>query len=480
MAGSEKDRDGVFEFFRRVEETLNATERYLSDKRLDSDSADLRKAAHTTLHAIHDEMTQAEAILAEDADARRGAADMLKLAGSVEMLTAQSAVTEASKTPEATAASLGAAFDWTKTGIDKVLEFLPDNPLKKLLKDVSILLPQIKTLVAKTADKVDALTRDVAEMEAKIERFLHQVTGNPLVKDETRKGAGKIPQVEDPVPEPKLKNSLLWFLWDIERKLEHLWERVEGGGYPRPNPDELILDPDDDPQDRGQPIGEEIDELQEKIDCLIKFLGITLYNVEWDCSGSIPPDPPAPPEGELHPLRPDGRRHPRATPPESIKDELHEIEKCLEEIKECLDFLKQPDVPPEEPPEEPVFFADFKRIVVYEEDVFTPSGAGESRLIEVRSAAFDLAGWVDLSAMSDGDEVVIALYVNLPGGVRRQYRITTYRNRAEAALYALQDAIGPVIVVGNSVDIEISLAASSGTAVDIPYQFVVETQRLAT
>ncbi len=193
------------------------------------------------------------------------------------------------------------------------------------------------------------------------------------------------------------------------------------------------------------------------------------------------PRTPAPPPGELHPVDPQtGLRPADATPPHSIKDELVEIEKCLEEIKECLRFLKEPEIPPEEPPEPP-FFVDLKRIFVYEADIFSADSAADAKVVEVRTAAFDLAGWIDLSELGAGDVVTVSLFVILPGGRRTLYRAETYAGAADAGLKSLQDVIGPTIIVGDAVDVEIRQTASTSnfaTGMAIPYQFVVESQRL--
>ncbi|WP_377192800.1 hypothetical protein [Ruegeria meonggei] len=471
-------------FFEHVLGILSECERYFAEAETGPVLEVLRSPAEGVITAIRGEVEEAVTELAQDSEAGQAMVAGLLLSGTNPLLTSQSSVIAQATKDIDWSKALSTALEWIITGLKKVIEFLGDGKLKTILKDLTILLPQLKTLIDIGPDKVDELTLDVAELEAKVERFLHQVLGKPLVKNEDKKGAGKIPPVDGPVEEPELHGSLLWYLWDIERKLEHLWERVNGGAYPRPGPDELVTDPQGVPIDRGHPIGREIDELRILIECLGKMIGRTLYGVEWKCLGSIPPDPAVPPDGGLHPIQPDGLRHPRAVPPIPIKDEIHNIEGLIWYLIWILGPVTEPPEwppgwppPPEVPPENPVILSDLKRILVYEEGVFRAVPGSDEKLIEVRSGAFDLAGWVDLNDLIDGQRVSIELYVLLPGGRRRLYRGRSFDGSADAGLYALQDVLGPIIVVGNAVDIVIR-RDSGGGILEVPYQFVTETQRL--
>ncbi|MBS8226709.1 hypothetical protein [Vannielia litorea] len=469
-------------FFEQVEGILKETERYFAEAALGPLAVGLRAPAKGCIDAIREEMSEALALAEGDDEARATMLRGLALAGTSPLLAL--ALSQLGDELEDVDWSkvLSTAVDWIVTALKKIVELLGDGKLKTVLKDLTILLPQLKTLIDSGPDKVDELTLDVEELEAKVERFLHQVLGKPLVKVDDKKGAERIPPVDGPVEEPELSGSVLWFLWDIERKLEYLWARVHGGDFPRAGADKLITDPRDDTENRGNSIGKELDDLRLQIDCLTKLLGRTLYNTEWDCLGSIAPPPPAPPEGELHPVGPDGLRHERAIPPVSIKDEIHELERLIVWIINIFHPPEWPPEwppgwpPPEEPPEDPVILADLKRIMVYEEGVFEARPGNDEETVEVRSAAFDLAGWVDLTELVDGQAVAVEMHVLLPGGVRRLYRQGLFSGAAQAGLYALGDIIGPNIVVGNAIDIV--MRQTSGPPLDVPYQFVIETQRV--
>ena len=104
MVKSDKDDKLVSEFFRLVCETLDATERFLSRDDLAPGSEALRKAAINGLSGLRGEVSLAESLILEDVEALGQATQALQIAGSVGILSAQVAQTEAAKTPEATAA----------------------------------------------------------------------------------------------------------------------------------------------------------------------------------------------------------------------------------------------------------------------------------------------------------------------------------------------------------------------------------------
>ena len=84
-------------------------------------------------------------------------------------------------------------------------------------------------------------------------------------------------------------------------------------------------------------------------------------------------------------------------------------------------------MPPEEPPNV-VLNIEIKRIFVYEEGVFQAAGAGDAQTIAVRTAAVDLAGWIDLAELANGDRFTVETWFNLPGRVKRLYRSRTFRD----------------------------------------------------
>ena len=386
--------------------------------------------------------------------------------------------------------------------INKISEYIPDGPWKGVVKDVGHLLAigakltsttgdQIKRIEQKIASIQETLTgtsfpsgqikgaipagekplRDeVQEIEDKIEHFFELVTGNPVPRDDD----GNIAEVPDRAPFPELTGSVLWMVWELERKLEHVFTQLVGGDFPR-NQEGGVISPI--PIRHERSIAGEVDRLCKKISTLAKLLGKTLYDTEWDV------DPRS--AGGTTTI-PQGARGPNATPPRSIKDELHDLEDMLNLIikylKIIIDILKRPPwfpPPPEDPEDPPIIPTDLKRIFVYEEGVFEGTSATDVKSILVRTGAFDLAGWIDLTEMKDGDTLLFSFFVRLPGPVRREYRSLKFTGIADAKLYKLSDIVGPGWIVGNAVDIEMTLLESSTgytPPLKVPYQFIVESQ----
>jgi len=488
------DKDGeIFVFLKQMQEAFDQTEGLALES---AASSAMQEALKQNFGAMRDEVEQVLGYFLEVPAQAKLANQALDISATTKMIEAQFA----SLTGDAIDALgeitlqdvISKVLDLAITGLQKILEFLTELLPKQVLRDLLILIPQIKEALPPSDDPIDGLKDDVDELEAKIERFLHQVLGTPLVKDETQTGAGKIPPVTGPVAEPTLPGSVLWYSWDIERKLEHVWKLLTGQSFPRPDPEAIVSDPFVNPVDRGAPIATTVHKLTERIDCLTKLLGLTLYNAEWDCDGTVAPVV-NPPEGELHPVGSDGHRGKRTVPPKSIKDEMHDIEDMLRKIIEILETPPSTPTPPETPPPVPVpvpecpehsheLPSDLKRIFVYEAEVFTAAAAGDERVVDVRTAAFDLTGWIDLTELGDGDLVQIQMFVHLPGGVKRLYREATYSGLPDAGLKHLSEVVGPGYIASDHIEVVITQRASGAgfaPGLSIPYQFVVESQARA-
>ena len=174
-------------------------------------------------------------------------------------------------------------------------------------------------------------------------------------------------------------------------------------------------------------------------------------------------------------------------PPVSIKDEMHGIEIALKWLIQIfINTLPVDIVPPVEgfltkddfkpPTTEPLIDQRLKKIFVYAEDKFAPQSATERRTIDVRTPAFDLSGWIDLSELRAGDVVEITTWVRVAGQRRR-----FYRNRFDQpALLPFSDfARGLQYISGNDVRVQIRQPVSGdnfATPVQLGYQFVVESQ----
>jgi len=133
-----------------------------------------------------------------------------------------------------------------------------------------------------------------------------------------------------------------------------------------------------------------------------------------------------------------------------------------------------PPIPPEFPP---ILDRRVKKIYVYEEDVFNPASSADFRTIRVRTQAFDLTGFVDLTALRPGDQVTIDIAVALARRPPVGFASTTFDR---PRLYAFSEfARGENKISGSDVSITIRqpLSANGYTPpIDVPYQFVVESQ----
>lgn len=159
------------------------------------------------------------------------------------------------------------------------------------------------------------------------------------------------------------------------------------------------------------------------------------------------------------------------TPDRSIKVELDQILSIL---------IRLLNPPPPEELERPVGLAAAKKIYVYEEGVFRPRGASDARAIDVQTPAFDLSGWIDLSALGARDSVRVRIGAALAGEPRAEFSDITFAGAQRPPLKPFADfARGIPQLVGTDVRVTITQPAS-GTGfrprLRIPYQFVVESQ----
>jgi len=470
-----------------------------------------KQAAHT-VDGLVNEIDRVQKQAHQEKETLEIAAQVLVDTQASSILAQHRFVAAQAKTEASSGISLGTGLLVGKDVIDKIAEYMPTGPWKGVVKDVGYILGITAKLISTTGDEIarielkvaslqesingkpfpsgqirgpvaggkPPLRREIEELEEKIERFYEIVGGNPVPRDDS---GAILPTPTDQVEYPELRGSLLWMSWQLEHKLDHVFSRLVGKKYPK-TIDGAIQAP-------GEPRTENsinggIDELRTKIDTLAKLLGKTLYDAEWNVE-------PAPAGGMR--TVPRGERTENDTPPRSIKDELHDLENMLNTILHLLRIIirllrrRPPFEPPSTPPQPipnpgdeidlVVFPEDVKRIFVYDEGVFEATSSADKREIQIRTGAFDVAGWVDLSELEDGDRVEIAIHVRLPGGVRRLYRKSEFSGVAEARLIAIQDVAGSVTIVGNAVDITIRQVDSNhgfSPPMRITFQFVVESQ----
>lgn len=257
------------------------------------------------------------------------------------------------------------------------------------------------------------------------------------------------------------------------------------------------VEPDGEPPpyggpDHGRPsVLDQIELLRQKLDNLGRILGLSLYGPEMGFPQGFdiePPDPHATVVVGEEPQYP------------AIKPEIENLEAGVERIIERMEKLERrwgggpPPIregpplktpPPTPPPGDFYVFiqrqlALSKKIYVYEEGTFTARDTASSEEVLVETAAFDLAGWVDLTELREGDAVRVAIEVSVADGPFRTWSDVTFRGRQERGLKYFTDlADGLQEVVGTEVRITLSQTASADgfeTGIPVRYQFVVESQ----
>ena len=238
--------------------------------------------------------------------------------------------------------------------------------------------------------------------------------------------------------------------------------------------------------DKGNEIKRETATIEQKAVRLGNYLGETLVGEPW-------------------PVHPMSTTQPKI-PDKSIKDEMHDVEALLANMYYILTgspfdpngpvpggptpipwgphgpfIADNPDpivIPPDAPrPPMPRLDQRLKKIYVYEEGVFEPQSANDEKIIHIKTDAFDLSGWLDLSQLRSGDRVLSELYVAVAG---QAYQLFDHREFRQPGLWTLGDfARGETRLSGSDFRIVIKQPSSQDgfvTPIRIAYQFVVESQ----
>jgi hypothetical protein len=210
----------------------------------------------------------------------------------------------------------------------------------------------------------------------------------------------------------------------------------------------------------------ELKKIELKADALGSLLGHTLVGVRW----VVDPSEPGFTSNKL--------------PPRDIKAELHDIEKRL--IENC-EIIENPpddgngngDGGHDEPNQalRPVLRdRRLKKIYVYAENTFAPKTSAERRRIRVRTPAFDISGWLDLTHLRPGDVVEVDVRVSFANR-RDVLFVRTAFNKGRLVPFA-DLATGHNYLSGSNLLIVLRQKASAdkfATPVEMAYQFVVES-----
>ena len=249
----------------------------------------------------------------------------------------------------------------------------------------------------------------------------------------------------------------------LEAKLDHVLPKVDRIDESSQTTESIVRDD----QERGKQIQQELQRVEGKADTLGDLLGRTLVGEAWIV------DPLA------------TRDHPNRVPDRDVKQELHDLERVIEHIDRKLDDPPPPDegnggTPhdrPRVPVERPVVLdTRLKKIFVYAENVFTAQKKTDSRRIRVRTPAFDLSGWLDLSRLRSGDAVEVQTRVSFAG--RRDVLLARTRFDKPRLVSFAEFAGGRQWIPGSDVLIVLRQPTSAddyATPVELAYQFVVES-----
>ena len=247
----------------------------------------------------------------------------------------------------------------------------------------------------------------------------------------------------------------------LEGKLDHLLPVVD-----RMSGDQSVIRGDVDYLKQIVPrIDGEVNKIEYKVDRLGDLLGRTLVGEPWI-------------------VRPTTMS--QKVPARSVKDELHDLEDLLRNGNGNGnghddgngngngdgDTADGGDGAPADTTD-----PRLKKIYVYEEDVFAPASANDRRVVRVRTEAFDLSGWLDLSSLRPGDTVETEISVSLAG--RPPVLFSAARFDRPGVLSLADLAGGEGRLVGNDLEIVIRQTASAdafATPVELAYQWVVESQ----
>jgi hypothetical protein len=182
---------------------------------------------------------------------------------------------------------------------------------------------------------------------------------------------------------------------------------------------------------------------------------------------------------------------PNKVPARDVKQELHDIEDLVQKIIEIIEKVpngngngngngkgkgKLHDEPKEET--EPILLdRRLKKIFVYAENIFSPKTRTERRRIRVKTRAFDLSGWIDLSELRPGDSVEVELRVSFAG--RQNIPFAKTRFDQPKLLTFADFANGQNYLSGSDILISIRQPTPRNnfkTKLKIAYQFIVESR----
>ena len=127
------------------------------------------------------------------------------------------------------------------------------------------------------------------------------------------------------------------------------------------------------------------------------------------------------------------------------------------------------------PPPPPWPDKRLKKIFVHSEGTFTLRSAGEIKKLVIKTPAFDVGGWIDLSKMAPGgDNVEISIRASFANRTNVQYKNWAFSSPQLVSIGDLGNYFA-----GTHIEFWVKQTTSStnfATPVEYAYQFVVESQ----
>ncbi len=117
-----------------------------------------------------------------------------------------------------------------------------------------------------------------------------------------------------------------------------------------------------------------------------------------------------------------------------------------------------------------------KKIWVYADGLFTPQSATDSRTIQVRTEAFDLTGYVDLTRALPADTFEIEIRVTM---AHASNVLLQHSFLSAGTLVMMRNLAQANYISGNHIDVIIRQSHSQdgfATKIPVAYQFIVESR----
>lgn len=130
---------------------------------------------------------------------------------------------------------------------------------------------------------------------------------------------------------------------------------------------------------------------------------------------------------------------------------------------------------PQEPQEPPRLDPRLKKIYVYKEGTFTLQNAADIHKLVVKTPAFDLSGWLDLTRMRPGGD---RIYVEIRVWLANRSNVLFKRMVFESPQIVSVGDLSVNLLSGNHIELWVQQELSNdnfATKVEVAYQLVVES-----